>query len=339
MKIYFIFCLFLFFLSVINGYTLRSEELGRECKIDFKKSELFIEIDKNICKELEYSELNLFKFNNCESFKKYIKKGIELWSKNNDNIKINYEKNNNTKQIKIEVKFKNLIGTTVAKAYRTCDKKKLIEGEILINKKKCYYPDNLFCVYNDFLFIIFFVLGTVFHSLYFIIMIDILKLKEIGKIGIGIIIITLIDFGLLIYILINCNKCISMKNVIGHEMGHILGFGHPDKNYYLNWNGYIKNCLVEKKINMNFDLDSIMLSNSNILRAIKSISKNDKLGLYDLYPSCNYSNNIYTNFENINTENKNGLLIILLYVIIPIIIVSIMVIYIKKKENVRVNAF
>ena len=339
MKIYFIFYLFLFFLSIINGYTLRSEELGRECKIDFKKSELFIEIDKNICKELEYSELNLFKFNNCESFKKYIKKGIELWSKNNDNIKINYEKNNNTKQIKIEVKFKNLIGTTVAKAYRTCDKKKLIEGEILINKKKCYYPDNLFCVYNDFLFIIFFVLGTVFHSLYFIIMIDILKLKEIGKIGIGIIIITLIDFGLLIYILINCNKCISMKNVIGHEMGHILGFGHPDKNYYLNWNGYIKNCLVEKKINMNFDLDSIMLSNSNILRAIKSISKNDKLGLYDLYPSCNYSNNIYTNFENINTENKNGLLIILLYVIIPIIIVSIMVIYIKKKENVRVNAF
>lgn len=339
MKTYFIFYLFLFFLSIINGYTLRSEELGRECKIDFKKSELFIEIDKNICKELEYSELNLFKFNNCESFKKYIKKGIELWSKNNDNIKINYKKNNNKKQIKIEVKFKNLIDTTVAKAYRTCDKKKLIEGEILINKKKCYYPDNLFCVYNDFLFIIFFVLGTVFHSLYFIIMIDILKLKEIGKIGIGIIIITLIDFGLLIYILINCNKCNSMKNVIGHEMGHILGFGHPDKNYYLNWNGYIKNCLVEKKINMNFDLDSIMLSNSNILREIKSISKNDKLGLYDLYPSCNYSSNIYTNFENINTENKNGLLIILLYIIIPIIIVSIMVIYIKKKENVRVNAF
>lgn len=339
MKIYFIFYLFLFFLSIINGYTLRSEELGRECKIDFKKSELFIEIDKNICKELEYSELNLFKFNNCESFKKYIKKGIELWSKNNDNIKINYEKNNNRKQIKIKIKFKNLISTTVAEAYRTCDTNKLLDGGIWINRKKCYYPDNLFCTYNNFLFIIFFVLGTIFHNLYFIIMIDILKLKEICKIGIGIIIITLIDFGLLIYILINCNKCISMKNVIGHEMGHILGFGHPDKNYYLNWNGYIKNCLVEKKINVNFDLDSIMLSNSNILRVIKSISKNDKLGLYDLYPSCNYSSNIYTNFENINTENKKGLLIILLYVIIPIIIVSIIVIYIKKKENVRVNAF
>ena len=326
-------------MSIINGYTLRSEELGRECKIDFKKSELFIEIDKNICKELEYSELNLFKFNNCESFKKYIKKGIELWSKNNDNIKINYEKNNNRKQIKIKIKFKNLISTTVAEAYRTCDTNKLLDGGIWINRKKCYYPDNLFCTYNNFLFIIFFVLGTIFHNLYFIIMIDILKLKEICKIGIGIIIITLIDFGLLIYILINCNKCISMKNVIGHEMGHILGFGHPDKNYYLNWNGYIKNCLVEKKINVNFDLDSIMLSNSNILRVIKSISKNDKLGLYDLYPSCNYSSNIYTNFENINTENKKGLLIILLYVIIPIIIVSIIVIYIKKKENVRVNAF
>ena len=30
-------------------------------------------------------------------------------------------------------------------------------------------------------------------------------------------------------------------------MGHILGFGHPDKNYYLNWDGYIKNCVVKKK--------------------------------------------------------------------------------------------
>ena len=29
-------------------------------------------------------------------------------------------------------------------------------------------------------------------------------------------------------------------------MGHILGFGHPDKNYYLNWDGYIKNCMIEK---------------------------------------------------------------------------------------------
>ena len=99
MRVYFILYLFLFFLNIINGYTLRSEELDRECKIDFKKKELFIEIDKNICKELEYSELNLFKFNSCNSFKKYIKEGIELWSKNNDNIKINYEKNNNTKQI------------------------------------------------------------------------------------------------------------------------------------------------------------------------------------------------------------------------------------------------
>ena len=37
MKIYFIFCLYLFFLTIINGYILRSEELGRKCKINFKK--------------------------------------------------------------------------------------------------------------------------------------------------------------------------------------------------------------------------------------------------------------------------------------------------------------
>ena len=45
-----------------------------------------------------------------------------------------------------------------------------------------------------------------------------------------------------------------------------------------------------------------MLSNSNIFRNIKSISENDKLGLYDLYPSCKYKNDIYNNFENINDE-------------------------------------
>jgi hypothetical protein len=326
-------------LTIINGYTLRSDELGRECKIDFKKNELFIEIDKNICGELEYSELNLFRFNNCESFKKYIKEGIELWSKNNDNIKINYEKKEDKKQIKIKVKFKNLISTTVAKAYRTCDRNKLIDGGIWINRKKCYYPDNLFCTYNNFLFIIFFVLGTLFHSLYFIMMIDILKLKEISKVGIGIVIITIIDFGLLIYIVTNCTKCISIKNVIGHEMGHILGFGHPDKNYYLNWEGYIKNCVIEKKINKNYDLESIMLSDSNILRLIKSISENDKLGLYDLYPSCKYSSDIYTNFKNINEDTKNGLYFLLLYLIIPMIITGIIVIYIKIKRNTQVSSF
>lgn len=345
MRLYVFFYLFLFFLTVINGYTLRSEELGRECKIDFKKNELFIEIDKNICKELEYSELNLFRFNNCESFKKYIREGIELWSKNNDNIKINYKKNNeknneknkNRKQIKIKVKFKNLISTTVAEAYRTCDTNKLIDGGIWINREKCYYPDNLFCVYNNFLFIIFFVLGTLFHNLYFIIMIDILKLKEISKVGIGIVIITIIDFGLLIYILTNCTKCISMKNVIGHEMGHILGFGHPDKNYYLNWEGYIKNCLIEKKRNMVYDAESIMLSNSNILRVIKGISDNDKLGLYDLYPSCSYSSEIYTNFKYINEETKNGLIFLLLYLIIPIVVVGIIVFFIRMKRNAQIS--
>lgn len=340
MRLYIFLYLFLFFLSIINGYTLRSEELGRECKIDFNKSELFIEIDKNICKELEYSELNLFKFNNCVSLKNYIMNGIELWSKNNDNIKINYEKNKNRKQIKIKVKFKNLISKTVAEAYRTCDTNNLINGGIWINRKKCYYPDNLFCVYNNFLFIIFFVLGILFHNLYFIIVIDILKLKNIYKIGIGIFTITIniiIDFGLLIYIHINCNKCVPMKNVIGHEMGHILGFGHPDKNYYFNWDGYIKNCLIEKKRNILYDAGSIMLSNSNILRVMKSISYNDKLGLYDLYPSCSYSSEIYTNFKYINRETKTGLLFLLLYLIIPIIIFGIIIFYIKIKRNTQVS--
>ena len=40
MRLYIFFYLFLFFLNIINGYTLRSEELGRECKIDFKMNYL-----------------------------------------------------------------------------------------------------------------------------------------------------------------------------------------------------------------------------------------------------------------------------------------------------------
>ena len=110
-------------------------------------------------------------------------------------------------------------------------------------------------------------------------------------------------------------------------------------NYYLNWLGFIKDCVVKKKININYDSESIMLSNSNDLRIIKSISENDKLGLYDLYPSCNYKNNIFTNFKNINDENKNGLLFLLLYLIIPIILVSLIVIYIKMKRNARISSF
>jgi len=254
MEKYVIFIYFLFFLTVVNGYILRSDELNRKCKIDFKKNELFIEIDKNICKELEYNELNLFKFNNCDSFKKYIRGGIELWSKNNDNIKINYEKNKNKKQIKIEIKFKNLIDTTVAEAYRNCDTKNLLNGGILINRNKCYYPDNLFCVFNKFLFMFFFIIGILLHTIYFISIINILKLEDFFKPFCGIIPIIIIDFVLLIYIQINCNQCIPIKNVIGHEMGHILGFGHPDKNYYLNWEGYIKNCIIKKKINSDYDL-------------------------------------------------------------------------------------
>ena len=85
------------------------------------------------------------------------------------------------KQIKIKIKFKNLSDKTVATAHRICDKKKLIEGNIDINRKKCYYPDNLFYTYNNFLFITLFIIGILFHSLYFIIIIDILKIEEVYK--------------------------------------------------------------------------------------------------------------------------------------------------------------
>ena len=90
---------------------------------------------------------------------------------------------------------------------------------------------------------------------------------------------------------------------------------------------------------MDYDTKSIMLSDNNILRSIKNISEKDKLGLYDLYPSCKYSHNIYTNFKNINEDTEKGLYLLLLYLIIPIIIMGIIVIYIKIKRNTLVNSF
>ena len=74
-----------------------------------------------------------------------------------------------------------------------------------------------------------------------------------------------------------------------------------------------------------------MISTSNLLRFNKGISYNDKLGLYDLYPSCNYNNiegdiygDLYDNFEYIHNDNYNILLLLVFYIgisiVIPIII-------------------
>ena len=159
----------------------------------------------------------------------------------------------------------------------------------------------------------------------------------------------IINTVLLIYIHINCTKCISIKNVIAHEIGHILGFDHPDQYKSMNWVGYLNNCVVEKKINNNYDIESIMISISDFLRFNKGISYNDKLGLYDLYPNCNYNNlegdmyeDVYDNFQYIHNDNYDILLLIIFYlglsITIPILIFSFLVIYKIYKRNITVNS-
>ena len=135
--------------------------------------------------------------------------------------------------------------------------------------------------------------------------------------------------GILIYITINCKKCDLLKNIIGHEMGHLLGYDHPDKRSYLNWEGEKKECKINKYINKEYDKKSIMLSNSNELRYIKEISKNDKLGLYELYPYCKNIEKKNENNEYINENNEWSIILLICYIIIPL---SILIIYKIKKR-------
>ena len=105
-----------------------------------------------------------------------------------------------------------------------------------------------------------------------------------------------------------------LRTTIIHEFGHILGFGHPDEHYYYNYDAkylYDK-CVVKKYINHNYDKNSIM--NSVSVRTKTSLTTNDKLGIYDLYPSCNYSNYIYSNFKMINDDNMLFLMCMVIYI-------------------------
>ena len=68
--IYIFINIFLNVFLLINGYVLRKEVSGRKCNIDFSKNVLNIKFDEDFCNNLEYSEYNLFKFNNCYNLKK-----------------------------------------------------------------------------------------------------------------------------------------------------------------------------------------------------------------------------------------------------------------------------
>ena len=339
-NIFLLFLLFIYFINCVYGYVIIEEVNGNSCNIDFNKYNIIVKFDKNLCTYPKFSSYDTFKFNNFELFKKEIKKGIEMWTKNNDKLKIYFNntdkiiKNTAKKNININIKWDNINGNIIAHAIRNCNRK-LDGGSIILNKQKCFYPENFISLFNNIAVTLLSFVIILLHMFSFI-LIDIIGKFNYYYINLLYIIpFFIIDVCFIIYININCNKCNFLKNVVAHEFGHILDFGHPDKNYYLNWDGFIQNCIIKKHINANYDTKSIMNSLSNNLRFLESISSNDKLGLYDLYPSCNYVNDVYNNFEYWNKNNYNMNMLFLFYIILSIVLIIIIktIFYINYEDN------
>lgn len=311
-----IFCLIIF--TYVHSYVLRSKINGNLCKIDIDKSVFNIIYDDNFCNN-DISQSDLFSFNDCNSKKEEINKGIELWSKNTNKIKVNYNSDIYKENfINITIKNKEISSGTVAEAHRLCQTK-LQYGSIHLNKNKCFYPDNFFCILNNIL-LIFVILLFILLNISFLTCI-IIQYKFEKLTGYVILLSTIFFICLSsFYVIYKCNVCSPLKITTAHEFGHILGFSHPDQHDYFNLVGKYENCkVINKIINKNYDKNSIMLSID--IKKNTGISLNDKIGLYDLYPSCKFSNAIYTNFKSFNKNNYIFFSILFGYIsILPIII-------------------
>ena len=161
----------------------------------------------------------------------------------------------------------------------------------------------------------------------------ILPIRDLSNITITIIgLIILLESFISIFVIINCDRCNSFKNVVAHEFGHILGFAHPDQYFYLNWRGTYKNCILSKYIDNNYDKKSIMISVDTNLRYKTEISSNDLLGMTELYPDCAYKSVVST-YKPINDNNKLFFIITLIIWFVPIIAVILDKILLKLAKN------
>ena len=307
--------LFILLLNFTDSYVLRKQIIDQQCHIN---KPILVKFDKNLC-DLDFDYVNPFKFNDCNLLKQEIKNGLKMWYKNNDNIKIIYPIAKKNKEvvknyIQMSITIKNIDSNAIGKTKRYCLKNKLIDTQISLNSNKCFYPDSYICgIENMYLvFIIFAIIGI---HLFIPIFFDLPK-----KAFYLIILIVIFELILSIMIMIQCEKCSPLKGVIGHEFGHVIGLSHPDEDNYFNWNGKYdqKTCkIINKVINNNYDKKSIMISNDNKLRFKKHISEDDKLGLFDLYPTCNYKNNI--NDTQINQNNNFFMILSILLTTMPIL--------------------
>ena len=205
----------------------------------------------------------------------------------------------------------------VAHANRICNKK-LENGNIVLNNK-CFYPDNFICISENFELLCLFLLFLLFYSLLNIISLTKFELWDNNFILTLITIKFFIYLVTFLYLLFKCNNCYSLKTTISHEFGHIIGFEHPDQHYYYNYKSSYNKCKITKEIDQQYDKKSIMISTYN--RRIIQLSLDDKLGLYDLYPSCNFNTSIYNNFEPFNINNEFFFIIYTIFVVLTVIFI------------------
>ena len=113
------------------------------------------------------------------------------------------------------------------------------------------------------------------------------------------------------------------------EFGHIIGFEHS-QHYYYNLKSSYDKCKINKIIDQQYDKKSIMISTYN--RRIIHLSHDDKLGLYDLYPSCNFNTSIYNNFEPFNKNNEFFFIIYTIFIVLTVLFIFIYKLYIELKN-------
>ena len=109
-----------------------------------------------------------------------------------------------------------------------------------------------------------------------------------------IIITILINLFFLSYLIYLCNNCIPIISLFQHEIGHVLGFNHPNEFVDLIGSYNYNTCSInniQQNIH-NYDHNSIMNTRKTFLNRM-CISKYDKIGLFHTYKNCNFRERIY----------------------------------------------
>lgn len=320
--------------------------------INFNNSYLNFNTNDDICNlnfPLQFIKPSCHEINN----NLYI--GWKIFNLNNNFLHGNFNNNNyniSKNKIDIEIISKNLRRRTIATAtnymintkhnsyehtednYRRNNlRQKLQRGIITFNKNKCYILNVSICIffYKSKISLIFlFLIFNIFSSF--------LNLKYKDKIIsiLTLILLFCINIFFISFITYNCYKCTPIIPVFQHEIGHILGYTHPNefKSRDLKANYNYQTCSVHNiySNSQEFDSNSIMNTRMSYLDRI-CISKNDKIGLFHSYKNCNYDANVNCLDANHNFFTNYIFLYIFSIFLIYISTFTINIYYDNKLEN------